>query len=410
MFLHSLAQALAMLSLYPEGHATRERSLDQVFGRLDDLLQHDPRPIFSFLGDEVVHSDHPLREFRGWPWSARLASIGVQRLELDRTVTRDALEDFLDDVIHKLGSGSPGTSQVRPTSPGGIRYGEIGVDAPPADRTVAQVAGGFTLEDEVEAIRWIHREVQDHEHLPLLEAETVIRALAVAMHGDQQVVVPLLRLREFDEYTTTHSMNVAVLAMAMGEWSGLGGADVRTMGVAGLLHDLGKVKIPLDILTKPGKLTTEEREIMNDHPVEGARLILSTEVNMDLAATVAYEHHRMIDGGGYPTVRFPRDAHQASRIVHVCDVYDALRTVRPYRDAWEAERILSYIDDRAGTEFDVDIASQFVQMIRAWEPAIVELHRPEDTVPDTETRPAPARGDGEGSVREAPVGEKGRSG
>jgi len=398
-FLQSLAQSLAMLSLYPEGHATRERSLDQVFGRLDDLLQQDPRPIFSFLGDEVVHSDHPLRELREWPWSSRLASIGVQRLELDRTVTRDALEGFLDHVLERLQSGSLGTSHAQPTSPGGIRYGEIGVDGAQGGATDVRVAGAFTLEDEVEAIRWIHREVQDHENLPLLEAETVIRALAVAMHGDQQVVVPLLRLREFDEYTTTHSMNVAVLAMAMGEWSGLGGADVRTMGVAGLLHDLGKVRIPLDILTKPGKLSPDEREIMNSHPVEGARLILSTEVNMDLAATVAYEHHRMIDGGGYPTVRFPRDAHQASRIVHVCDVYDALRTVRPYRDAWEAERILTYLEERAGTEFDADVAIQFTRMIRAWEPAIVELQRPEDLVPDTGASTAPVPGDGEGTGR-----------
>ncbi len=356
-----------------------------MYGRLADLLQHDPRPIFSFLGDEVVHSERPLRELREWPWSGRLASIGVQRLELDRTVTREDLESFLDQILERLQTGPGGTSGSRPGRPGGIRFGQIGVDAPASAQNDPGNGGTFTLEDEVEAIRWIHHEVQHRQQLPLLEAETVVRALAVAMHGDRQIMVPLLRLREFDEYTTTHSMNVAVLTMAMGEWSGLDASDVRTLGVAGLLHDLGKVTIPHEILTKPGKLTPEEREVINSHPGEGARLILAAEKTLDLAAMVAYEHHRMIDGGGYPVVRFPRDAHHASKVVHVCDVYDALRTVRPYRDAWEAERILAYMEERSGTEFDAEIAGQFTAMIRSWEPAIVELHRAADAVPDAAT-------------------------
>ena len=110
--------------------------------------------------------------------------------------------------------------------------------------------------------------------LPLLEAESVVRSLAVAMHGDQEMLLPLLTLREFDEYTTTHSLNVSVLTMALAEAMGMGARDVRAFGVAGLLHDLGKTRIPLEILNKPGKLTDEERAVMQGHTVEGARLIL----------------------------------------------------------------------------------------------------------------------------------------
>ena len=77
---------------------------------------------------------------------------------------------------------------------------------------------------------------------------------------------------------------------------------------------------------------------MNRHPVDGARLILQSEEHLDVAAVVAYEHHIMIDGGGYPRTRFKRDCHPASVLVHVCDVYDALRTNRPYRDAWTQEK------------------------------------------------------------------------
>src|SRR2546429_5903301 len=123
-------------------------------------------------------------------------------------------------------------------------------------------------------------------------------------------VIPLLQLKEFDQYTTTHSMNVAVLTMALAESRGLSARDVRAFGVAGLLHDIGKVKIPIEVLTKPGRFSDSERALMNQHPAEGARLILRAEEDLDLAAVVAYEHHIMLNGDGYPTFQFRRDCHE----------------------------------------------------------------------------------------------------
>jgi putative nucleotidyltransferase with HDIG domain len=186
----------------------------------------------------------------------------------------------------------------------------------------------------------------------------------MAMHGDQDMILPLLQLKEFDEYTTTHSLNVSVLTMALAESLGLAAQDVRTFGIAGLLHDLGKVNVPQDILNKPGKLTDEERMIMQQHPVAGAKLIIESGRRLDLAAAVAHEHHIMINGHGYPKRHYDRDCHKASKVVHVCDVFDALRTRRPYRDAWESERALVYIEERAGTEFEPEAAIAFVAMMR----------------------------------------------
>jgi putative two-component system response regulator len=161
--------------------------------------------------------------------------------------------------------------------------------------------------------------------------------------------------------------------MGLAEYIGLGAQDVRTFGIAGLLHDLGKVKIPKDVLNKAGKLTPEERAIMNAHPVEGARIIIETEKNLDLAAVVAYEHHIMLNGGGYPTLTYARDCHAASKLVHVCDVYDALRTNRPYREAWPPEKVLSYLDERSGTEFDTEVAQQFLRMMRERETRVASV-------------------------------------
>jgi putative nucleotidyltransferase with HDIG domain len=184
------------------------------------------------------------------------------------------------------------------------------------------------------------------------------------------MVLPLLQIRRYDQYTTTHSLNVCTLAMGLAEWLGLGGRDVRAFGTAGLLHDIGKTKIPAEILNKAGRLEPHERAIMNAHPIEGARIIIESEDRLDLAAVVAYEHHVMVNGGGYPQFDYPRECHQASKLVHVCDVYDALRTNRPYRAAWDAPKVMSYMEERSGTEFDADVVRAFVKMMSEWEPKI----------------------------------------
>ena len=369
-FLNSFAQAVATMALYGNGHPARERAVDRSFEALRDLQRVDPNPQFTFLGEETVYGQLSLREMREWEWAGRLANAGVQRLEFAPDVTRDEYEEFLEQVIARLTVSFIDTSEARPTRRASIKFGAIGIrgeseaiqraiDAPVATATIA-----YALSEEAQTVQWMHREVGGNGELPLLEAEAVVRSLSVAMHGESEMILPLLRLREFDEYTTTHCLNVSVLTMALAEHLGLGARDVRTFGVAGLLHDLGKVRIPLEILNKPGKLTDDERKVMQGHTVEGARLIITSDRELDLAAAVAYEHHIMINGGGYPTCHYHRDCHQASKLVHVCDVYDALRTNRPYRAAWEAERVLGYIEEKAGTEFERGIAEKFVAMMR----------------------------------------------
>ncbi len=380
-FLHAFAQALSAVALYPPGHTTRQRALDNTYQRLLDLFAVNKRPTFSFLGDEVVLGKQPLREMRDWEWSSRLAGIGMQRLEFDSSVpiSLEELDTLLDDIIARLMHRPTDSSVARQERVTGIRFGAVGVgdESPPEDpeeKAISTETIPFSLAEEAEAIAWVHGVMQDGGELPLMEAEAVVRSLTVAMHGDRQMMLPLLQLRQFDEYTTTHSLNVSVLSMGLAEWLGLGGRDVRAIGVAGLLHDLGKVTIPEEILNKPGEFTDREREIMNKHPTEGARMILTSDQQLDLAAAVAYEHHIMIDGGGYPSLRYPRDCHFASKLVHVCDVYDALRTTRPYRASWPAKKVLAYIEEKSGTEFDGGMAHAFTAMMDQWEPRLSTLH------------------------------------
>ena len=372
-FLTAFAQSLATMSLYGDGHPQRERTIDSAFDSLLVLQENDSRPRFSFLGQDVIYGQMAMRELGDWDWGARLANAGVQRVEFERGTSREEFEVFLEEVLARLTLQAVDSAGRSPERRSTIKFGAIGVKGSDdqvrlAEAVVVRTANvTYSLNDEADAIRWIHDEVQSAGELPLMEAESVVRSLSIAMHGDKNIVIPLLQLKEFDQYTTTHSLNVSVLTMALAEWVGMGAKDVRAFGVAGLLHDLGKVRIPKEILTKPGKLTDEEWHVMRRHPVDGAKLIYESDRDLDMAAAVAYEHHIMINGQGYPSRRFERGVHSASKLVHVCDVYDALRTKRPYRDAWESERVLNHIGEGAGPDFDEESATAFCAMMRQWE-------------------------------------------
>jgi putative nucleotidyltransferase with HDIG domain len=383
-FLTSMAQALATMSLYAEGHPARARAAIASFDTLRDLQQADPRPSFSFLGSEVVYGQQAIRGLTDWEWATKLANVGVQRLEFADMVEREGYVSFLEDVLARVSAftaiaaanAAANAPLGRGNGPTAIRFGAVGVRgssevrSPDATVQVAEQPSVLDLNAEVDAIRWVHDEVNDRESIPLLEAESIVRSLSVAMHGDSQMLLPLLQLKEFDQYTTTHALNVSVLSMGLAEFMGLSPKEVRAYGVAGMLHDLGKVRVPKDILTKPGKLTPEEWSLMRSHTVEGARLILQSDQKLDVAALVAFEHHIMINGGGYPDRHFRCDCHKASTLVHVCDVYDALRTKRPYRDAWEPAATLAYIERGIGTEFDADVGKAFIAMMEKWEPRL----------------------------------------
>jgi putative nucleotidyltransferase with HDIG domain len=369
-FLHAFAQALSAMTLYPGAHPSRGRAIDAAYRGLDGLVDTQPA-VFTFLDGDVIYGREQLRDMKEWDWARRLVAAGVERLEFKRRVGREELESFLQQILARLTLSAIETSENQQMQAAGIRFGTVGLQgeqAPgAAEAQPAAARADLSLAEEIETIRWLQREVQSQGSIPLLEAEAVVRSLSMAMHCDRRMVLPLLQLKEFDQYTTTHSLNVAVLAMGLAENLGCAAGEVRAFGVAGLLHDIGKIRIPMELLTKPGTLTAEERLIMNRHPVDGAQLIMQSDEDLDLAAVVAYEHHVMLNGGGYPRMHYRRPCALASRLVHVCDVFDALRTKRPYRDAWESERIFAYLLERAGTEFDPDLVTAFVRMLREGE-------------------------------------------
>jgi putative nucleotidyltransferase with HDIG domain len=194
-----------------------------------------------------------------------------------------------------------------------------------------------------------------------------VDTLTSAMRRESKLFLPLVPLKQTDQYTTVHSMNTSVLAIALGEFMHLSGPEVRVVGEAALLHDVGKVVVPPDILNKPGKLDDREWQEIVRHPVEGARILLNSGQGLEVAAVAAYEHHLRWDGGGYPDLKFKRPPHRVSQLVHLCDAYDAMRTKRPFQDPLPPDVIIDILLKGKGSNFDPDLVDLFVSMIRRWE-------------------------------------------
>jgi HD-GYP domain-containing protein (c-di-GMP phosphodiesterase class II) len=184
---------------------------------------------------------------------------------------------------------------------------------------------------------------------------------------NESFVFGLTNLKNYDEYTLNHSVNVCLLATALGRRLGLSRGEIVDLGIAAFFHDLGKLEIPLEILNKPAKLSDGEREVMEQHPFKGAEklVLLKESKHLPLRAIhVALEHHIKEDLTGYPRYFKKEDVNLFSKIVKVVDVFDAVTTKRVYRtkDFTRAEA-LSLMLEQSGTEFNPIILKAFVNLM-----------------------------------------------
>ncbi len=202
---------------------------------------------------------------------------------------------------------------------------------------------------------------------PVASIEALAGDVIAAISAGSATVLPMANLKSHDEYTYVHAINVGVMSSALARAVGLSPDRVFDITCAALLHDVGKSAIPLDILNKTGKLTDSERLRMNDHPAEGAAILAASPGLSPIVVSVAYEHHMKLDGGGYPNPPRGWKVSLAGQVVHIADVFDALRTHRPYRKAMSQEKALAILGEESGVAFDAELFRIFVDHVLAGE-------------------------------------------
>ena len=212
------------------------------------------------------------------------------------------------------------------------------------------------------------RAIDAESFRPLVEeiSDSVIR--------NPGAIVSLARLKTQDDYSYMHSVAVCALMVALGRELGFDEEQCRTAGTAGLLHDVGKALMPLDILNKPGKLTDDEFDVMRSHPVRGFELLQEAQGASQEAMEVCLHHHERFDGGGYPH-KLPNDKlNQLVRMGSICDVYDAITSNRPYKMGWDPADSIGKMASWKG-QFDPVVFATFVKSVGIYPTgSLVRLH------------------------------------
>ena len=231
-----------------------------------------------------------------------------------------------------------------------------------------------SLENELEAARKIQQRAteqvismfQQARMGKALQAESAIpitNEIYQSVVRNPGALISLTRLKTKDDYTYMHSVAVSALMIALGRQLGVDEDIVKSLGIAGLLHDVGKMAVPDQILNKPGKLTDEEFDIIKSHPEHGLAMLKdSTEID-DIARDVCLHHHERVDGTGYPEKSSAEDLSLFAKMGAVCDVYDAITSNRSYKDAWEpADSIRKMASWKEG-HFDEAVFNAFVKTV-----------------------------------------------
>ncbi len=213
------------------------------------------------------------------------------------------------------------------------------------------------------AVTSMFQEARMGKAVDTIGAQKLVEEITDSVSRNPGALISLARLKTADDYTYMHSVAVCALMIALARQLDLDEELTQRLGIAGLLHDLGKALMPMDVLNKPGKLTDEEFAIIKTHPEEGYKLLLASTGADDIALDVVLHHHEKTDGSGYPKRLKNEEISLHAKMGAVCDVYDAITSNRPYKAGWDPAESLRRMAEWSNGHFDPTVFQAFVKSL-----------------------------------------------
>jgi len=358
--------AMKAVQFYSPDHPIVSRNTELLFEHLERLLAQSADLTLGVIGRQVVVDDLPLPGAPGSVETAdRFRAATIERIHIDRGVTRDELNGFLRRLaVFRPAPGADDDTSLEALSSTNIQVGRLRMQAQGDGAGAAIVGDSRTAyQDAVSGAERVWQQSLAEGSPDPAAAMGVVEGLASAVGQNRRAMVALTAMARYDNYTFTHMVNVSVLTMAQARSLGIDGALLRQFGLAGLMHDIGKIKVPPEILTKPDRLTEQEFAVMKQHPVMGAEMLRRHLELPPLAAIVAFEHHLRTDGKGYPSVAHRPALNLATQLCAISDVYDAMRSQRNYQKAFPTERIMAVLTQQDTGRFDQRLVRRFSQLM-----------------------------------------------
>ncbi len=349
-----LGTSLKNRGLYPPSHPLVRTPVEKCHAELSPFFAERAELALTVSdgtlvleGVPVFHLTSSLELFM-----ARLGSIGVPAVIFERGVTIRDIENFVHFLHETKEQGLPvGIIKERLAHRGVLHIRITAAEEDEDDFTVAREIYGNAVGVVVKALK----DVRNGRTPNGADSDHAVREMNGMLSRNRDAMLALTLIKNFDEYTYNHSVNVSILSLAVAESLSLAEQDRVSVGVAGLLHDVGKTQLALDLIRKPGTLTVEEFEEIKKHPEEG-HIILGKMTHIQEATRyMVLEHHMRFDLTGYPRPEPGHRVHPNSQVIAVADCYDALTTMRSYQKARTPQQALEIMRKLAGKSLDPDL-------------------------------------------------------
>jgi HD-GYP domain-containing protein (c-di-GMP phosphodiesterase class II) len=371
-----ITAAVTNTSLYSATHPQVGQYIEKAYGLLDAMLKTKQEVTFLLIGDDLVADNRPLPSGSAYVvnFIRILRRKSIERITflpgLQRTELRDVIRDLSSpdaasvrsSTSIKLGKVELRVIQAGEYGGGGAAFVGTGAGSGVPQDTMQELLA-MTAE-ELDELKELYLTAKKHRKIDVRSVDDMVKGFIKGFRQEMNPLSLLASLKSVHEYTFTHVTNVCILTMAQAETMGFGGENLHSIGVAALLHDVGKIFIPEDILNKPGMLTPEERRVVETHTVKGARYLMGIEGIPKLSIIAALEHHRKFDGTGYPSIKGGWTPNITSQMLSIADVFDAMRSRRSYQGDIPIEKIVDVLRKGSGSSFNPQLVDHFLRIIR----------------------------------------------
>lgn len=367
-----LMSAVSYVTMYPPTHPHVRAAIEEAHVHLAEIFKVKKEITIVLLKDRLLANDIPLM-FQGSYGDAfmdMLRKNAIDRITFRTGLPFNHLEEFIKAFALPKGETIRSTRFITLDRIDFIyddKETELGDSENQDDDSTTVLDLRTSAPDQV--VEDIYEKIKAGGKI---EVDMVYEAIANLLDSIRKVRSPLIllaSLKSTDEYTFTHVMNVGILTLALSETLGFRDSRLEDIGVAAILHDIGKVFIAEEILQKKGLLLPDELATIKSHAIKGSRYLMNIRSIPKLTVLVALEHHIKYDGSGYPRVKRGWKPNIVSQIVSIADVFDALRTRRPYREPLSPEEVEKTLLRESGSSFNPFLLERFLELTNAAPPA-----------------------------------------
>ncbi len=346
--------------LYPPDHPSGTAPIKKAYQTLTSLLKYKSPLTFVFANKMILFENRPILQKPEQldAFFKRLMESDIEAILFHRGIEEEEFQKFINIVARESEILKENESIINIFKERNIRHIVLkSIETKKINKDELREKAKIVYQKAIDILRDAYREIRLGK-IPRSEPFiNIAYEMEELILKDSSALLGLTLIKNFDEYTFNHSVNVAIISLALAHSLGIKNPQLRDIGVGALLHDIGKTELALKLINKPGRLTEKEYEEIKKHPVKGSEIARNMDGIGSLPPVLILQHHVHINGKGYPRVD---SINPIANIVTTADIYDAMTTARPYQPPLQPREAVERMKGLAGNVIDAEIYSKLL--------------------------------------------------